>query len=106
MAKIVFLKGDCSKFIVRVYQEEFIEFCISHGASPTRIAKLNGMNNGDNVGELLLFETFNTFLYEVQPNESFKSICDKFNLTAEELYLVNQTYEFYPWQMVEIPNKN
>ena len=105
MTKLVFIKGDCSKFIVRVSQDGFINCCLSHGVSPTRIAKINGLRKTACSGDLVVIELCNSFLYEVLPNENFNSICDKFNLTSEELFLVNQTYDFYPWQMIEIPKK-
>ena len=103
MMNLVFLKGDLKKFIVRVSSDGFIKCCLKYQASPTRIAKLNNLRKLPESGELVVFELFNSVLYEVKPSENFKSICSKFSLNENELFALNQTNEFYPWQIIEIP---
>ena len=105
MTNLVFIKDDLKKFVVRISSEGFINCCLKHNASPSRIAKLNNYYSTPKEGELVVFEIYNTLLYQVKPNENFKSVCEKFNLQQEELFRVNQTQEFYPWQIVEIPKK-
>ncbi|MBR3864865.1 MAG: hypothetical protein IKJ19_07140 [Clostridia bacterium] len=105
MTNLVFLKGDLKKFIVRVSTEGFIKCCLKYKASPRRIAKLNNLSYLPEKGELVVFEILNTFLYEVKPNENFECICNKFSVSEDELFDVNLTREFYPWQIIEIPKK-
>lgn len=106
MTNLLFLNGNCQKFILRISSEGFTKCCLKRGVSPVRIAKINNLYEAPKEGDIILIEKFNTLLYEVNPTENFNCICKKFNLSKEELYLVNLTYDFYPWQVIELPLKS
>ena len=103
--KLLFLFDDCEKFPLRIGEDGFIKECEKRGVPPCRVIALNGLTEEPQPYSIILFERAKQ-LYTVKPNDDLKSLEMRFNISADEILSYNQISYIYPYQVIEIPQKN
>ena len=104
MAKLVFLFEECQRFAIKVTEDGFLKTCEDYRLSPSKTAFINAINSEPSANCVIIAErSARGFLYRVQPIDCIESVCEKFNVSANELLKYNEIEYLYPFQLIEIP---
>ena len=57
------------------------------------------------LGVIYVEKKQDTFLYTVRPEDTIESICNRFDVTKEQIYGYNEITYIYPYQIIEIAKK-
>lgn len=106
MRKLLYPFCESEKIFHRVAKgESLFDIALRYGTTVHKIVLLNRLTSPPIPHMVLYIERGENSLYIFKPSDSVEMLATKFNVSADELYKLNETSYFYPFMLIELPKK-
>lgn len=106
MRKLLYPFCESGKIFHRVAKSESLfDIALRYGTTVHKIILLNRLTSPPIPHTVLYIEKGQNPLYIFKPSDSADKLAAKYNVSADELYKLNETSYFYPFMLIELPEK-
>ncbi len=104
MRKLLYPFCESEKIFHRVVNSETLfDIALRYGTTVHKIVLLNRLTSPPVPHTVLYVEKGKNSLYLFKPSDTAEKLAVKYNVSADELYKINETSYFYPFMLIEVP---